>query len=737
VAEALSPGGPLAREKVFGRKEVVVALSPRLFGHDPAILSPLVERVLADPEAIPLLGAKGAREPVYSTAHVLATEEAIASSLAAQLARTDAPAVSAEVVAAALARSEADRGYSLTSSQRAAALAICTSGRGAELVIGVAGSGKTTLLQVVREVFEEAGYQVLGTATSGQAARGLRRAAGIEAARTLASLAWRLDHGQLRLHERTVVVLDEAGMTDDGALVHLVAHVAGSGAKLVVLGDHRQLGPVGPGGALGALVARHPEATHALAENVRQVDAAEREALAALRAGEVQKALTWYDEHDRLRASAERDQTLQAVVGAWANDVAMGKDTAMYAWRRANVAELNRRARQEMGAGGRLSGPELEAPGGRCYRSGDRVVTLAPVNEKDLVTSERGTVVTVDPATASLVVRTDEDRLVVLRGDECSAERLDHGYATTVHRAQGATVDRSHVFADGGGRELGYVALSRAREESHVYVVADDLSQAKDDLRREWRRERRPTWAIDTGLPGSGELTRERVDQLSCDERARVAALYGAAGRAERTALVMALDANPNAEIATVMAAKADLEQTRSDLLGGNGALADTAAGQAARALHHAEREAREARWRTERTEGVFARRRARKEETAAQRRLEQAKDRWQKVGEPTLHRLDQQITQHRTRADELVAERERRAAYQAAHPELARRADQLYRGLRGMDAAVSRQRDDLDGVKRPTLEQVVERTRLQAQLSGGPRLDQGPELRHEMGMGM
>jgi hypothetical protein len=116
---------------------------------------------------------------------------------------------------------------------------------------------------------------------------------------------------------------------------------------LVLTGDHHQFGPVGPGGALGALVARHPGAVHYLNQNRRQHDPEERRALEALRDGD--------------------------------------------------VAELNRRARAWMEASGRLSGPELACPGGATYRAGDRVVTLAPGAAGTLVTSERATVETVEP----------------------------------------------------------------------------------------------------------------------------------------------------------------------------------------------------------------------------------------------------------------------------------------------------------------------------------------------------
>ena len=196
LAHVLDSEGRLAVEKVFARKEVIVEVAPHLFGQDPQLLGRLVERAIADPETIPLVAVAGARQQVYSLASVLARETAIAAGIERQIERAEA------VVAApgpALAAAEARMGYRLDAAQRAAAEAICTSGRGAEIVVGVAGSGKSTMLAVVADAFEAAGGQVIGTATSGQAARNLGDAAEIDTSRTLASLRWHLDHDRLTL----------------------------------------------------------------------------------------------------------------------------------------------------------------------------------------------------------------------------------------------------------------------------------------------------------------------------------------------------------------------------------------------------------------------------------------------------------------------------------------------------------------------------------------------------------
>jgi AAA domain len=191
--EVFAPDGRLVVRKVSSRRDVVVAVGPRIFGRDPRELARAVDVLLWDPEAVPLVGVVGARERVYAPSLVIAIETAIASTFLNGVDATDAPAVPAGAAEAVIARKEAELGASLTAGQAAAVRAITTSGRRAELVVGVAGAGKTTALACVRDAYEAGGHRVIGASTSGQAARTLEREAGIDS-RTLASLLWRLDH---------------------------------------------------------------------------------------------------------------------------------------------------------------------------------------------------------------------------------------------------------------------------------------------------------------------------------------------------------------------------------------------------------------------------------------------------------------------------------------------------------------------------------------------------------------
>ncbi|MGH8922555.1 MAG: ATP-dependent DNA helicase, partial [Actinomycetes bacterium] len=451
----------------------------------------------------------GAREPVWAAACVLADEARIAV-LAETLA--DRPGARLDPLAACDAiEAVGDRlGGRLTDSQYRVAQGLLTGGHSLDLVVGVAGSGKTTTLSAVRAGFETARYTVVGTATSGQAAKTLADGAGMEA-RTIASLMWRLDHGQLSLTDRHVVILDEAGMTADVDLGRILGAVERAGAKMVVVGDDRQLDAVGPGGGLNAMLSRHPDHVWELSDNLRQTDVTERVALSHLRDGKVPTAVAWYQDHHRIHAVRDGGRATAAIVNGWAHDMAAGRETLMLAYRRANVERLNQAARQRWEAAGLLSGPELVAPGGRPYRAGDRIITLAPGPHGAWVTSQPATVTAVDPTTQTLHAVTPDGARLRMGRDDIGADRLAHGYAITAHRAQGATVAAAHVLEDGGGRELAYVAMSRARTASHVYVIAPDTTQAADRLTWAWDQQRRQLWVTDRApAPNVAELRAER-----------------------------------------------------------------------------------------------------------------------------------------------------------------------------------------------------------------------------------
>jgi hypothetical protein len=680
ATDTLAADGPLAERKIFTRADVIVAVAPALYGQDPRLLNTAVSQVLRHREAIPLVGVAAARDQAYAPACVVALEAAIVQTVEAGSARANAPKVAGTSVEQAIWAKETSLGRPLTVGQADAVIGLCTSGRGVEVVLGVAGAGKTTMLDVVRAAFETSGYRVLGTATSGQAARTLGQQAHLTESRTVASLLWRLDHERLTVDKNSVLIVDEAAMTDDPAVLRLLALAETASAKTILVGDHRQLGAIGPSGALEGLARRLPDAVHVMRDNVRQVDLEERSALTHLRAGDVARAVDWYVAHDRVRIGRTRSETLSLMVDRWYDDVVAGVDSTMLAWRRANVAQLNGLARDRWRADGGLSGPELAAPGGRRYAAGERVVTLAPGPDGVLVTSEHGVVEAVHPAGTQLLLRMADDRLVHLDAADAAADKLDYGYAITVHRSQGETTTAAHRFADGGGRELGYVSMSRAREHSTVYLVADDIDQARADLVQEWSSERRQHWAIDSGTPSTHAAEIEDAPDVSSRLRD---VIREARLRSERDAVAGQIPPDVSLELRSTLDRLAWVRDERGRLERGSGRHLYTPEGRAGFSLRTIEGQLDDARYRAaDRRLRRSQRRAARRQVEDLTPRAEAAQRDWQQVAEPRHAALTEEIARVMARVGELRAQDELRREWLAAHPEALPRLQRLDRAL-------------------------------------------------------
>jgi conjugative relaxase-like TrwC/TraI family protein len=706
AGELLGPDGRLASEKTFTRGDVFIAAAPHLHGLPLSVLEQAVEAVLANDDAVTLPVVTGSREQVWTARCVLADEERIAT-LAESLTGADGPKVEEHAALDAATRLEERLGVPLTATQHEAAIGLLVSGHRFDLVMGVAGSGKTTTLAAVREGFESAGYTVLGTATSGQAARNLGEGAGIES-RTVASLSWRLEHNTLELSDRHVLILDEGAMTPDVDLARLLTAVERPGAKLIIVGDDRQLGAIGPGGALTALSERHPEQLWALTDNLRQNDPAEAVALRELRDGDIAAAIGWYTRNGRVHPVLDRRRAVTRMIRAWASDIDAGRDPLLLAYRRDNVEALNRVARDLWERSGRLTGPELTAPGGRTYRAGDEVITLAPGPKGAWVTSQAARVTTVDPEAQILTAITPDGRQLQMGLDDIGADRLAYGYAITAHRAQGTTVEVAHVLDDGGGRELAYVAMSRARNASHVYTTAPDLDQAAQRLTWSWDDERRQQWATDQARAA------RRLAEL----------------RSEHQELVGSVPPDVTDQLAHVHEQQAVLEKDLADLRTGAGRWANTPVRTSYEDLQLARR-AHEENLRRARDphRGLLARHRTRGGLTTSAAALQAAEDAWQHAIEPVTQLLESERSRLGGDAYELERVQEARAEFIKTHPELVDRIDRLRRAVEAQQANPHRPRRFAKNAPSPP--PVTQRGSLgpSYELPPSPAVPTGPEL--------
>jgi ATP-dependent exoDNAse (exonuclease V) alpha subunit len=343
---------------------------------------------------------------------------------------------------------------------------------------------------------------------------------------TLDALVTRAEHGRLALDTNTTVFFDEAGMADTSRLDRLTDVVERSGAKLVLIGDGAQLPSIGAGGMFDRLANIAP--TAALSDVRRTLDPAEQKAWADLRAGRSDRAMAHYLRRGRLHMADTRDQAIENAVSAWADlttqlpveQVALISDASNL-----EIARLNARAQHHRAQRGELGEIEVHVPGVHYgIRAGDRVAMIDQHHQPGAQRIENG-------AKGEVLDITDEGDVLIqfdathqwrtLTGDELAKVRL--GYATHIHRAQGATVTRTLVVTGGWqtSKENAYVQASRAREGTDWYVNRQDLGEHGHDTQRIKRlardmsrsRTQTPSLAHRAPLENTWEIGRDANDR--------------------------------------------------------------------------------------------------------------------------------------------------------------------------------------------------------------------------------
>jgi conjugative relaxase-like TrwC/TraI family protein len=492
------PEGLTAGASTFARQDVVVALGGELTGAGPAELAALTDRFLAE-RAVAVIDdrAEPGTERRWSVPDLLSVERALVAAAQARQGE-QAGVVAAELVRATLAA------YPTIGDDQAGMVRdLCQRGDGVSVVHGRAGTGKTFALGVARHAWQIGGYRVLGCAPTGIATMSLE-AEGFEETATVDRLLGELDrHGVGEvLGGRSVLVVDEAGMVGSRRLARLLDHAQRAGAKVVLVGDDRQLAAIDAGGGFRALRVRLGASE--LVDNRRQLHEWERQTLEMVRGGLVDEAVDAYREHARLVAVESKFELTLALVKDWwhAQQDAAGdpaKEAVILAWQRGEVDRLNTICQQILADHGRLGVERLQV-GDRQLAVGDRVVCgRNALAQLGVANGTRGTAVALDLQQRTLTLRVDGEqaREVTLPAwyldgqprwgwrPDGRRRSVDLAYATTGHKAQGLTRWRALVLLT--GREAAnwlYVQLSRAKQATTIYtqVGPEPAASEVDDL---------------------------------------------------------------------------------------------------------------------------------------------------------------------------------------------------------------------------------------------------------------
>ncbi len=465
----------ISRERsVFDARDVARILHRHI--DDAGQFQSLMARILQSPEVLRLDCERldfvtGTRTPAKYTTRELIRLEAEMANRANWLSSRQSHGIRRHVLERVFAR------HARLSDEQKTAISHIAGNERIAAMIGRAGAGKTTMMKAAREAWEAAGYRVVGAALAGKAAEGLEKEAGISS-RTLSSWehAWAV--GRDRLDAGCVFVLDEAGMVSSRQMALFVEAVVQAGAKLVLVGDPEQLQPIEAGAAFRAIAERIGYAE--LETIYRQREQWMRDASLHLARGYTARAVEAYEAKGKLIGAELKGDAILTLIGDWERDYDPAKSMLILAHLRRDVALLNSLARERLIARGVIETGSVfrTAEGRRDFAAGDQVVFLRNEGSIAVRNGMLGKVVEASAGRLGVEVGDGEHRRRV-SVEERFYNHLDHGYATTVHKAQGATVDRVKVLASLSlDRHLTYVAMTRHREDLGIYYGRRSFAKA-------------------------------------------------------------------------------------------------------------------------------------------------------------------------------------------------------------------------------------------------------------------
>ncbi|CAN5576016.1 MobF family relaxase [soil metagenome] len=472
-----SPAGLTADRSTFDQRDVLRAVIDQVPAALPVeTIERLTDEYLRRPEMV-MIGWNGRTGTTFSATELVELEQSIVDLAAHGVTAGVGVAVETAVEDAIETRP------SISDEQAAVVTKMCTSGRGVEVLVAAAGTGQTFSLDAAREAWQRSGHKVTGCALSASAAHELQGGSGIRST-TIAMLNLDIYQARRRLDSRPVLVIDEAGMVGTRTLAPLLQQASAAGAKFVLVGDPKHRPEIQAGGVVGSLAGRHPVLT--LTENRRQHDPIERDALDQLRSGDVDNAIGMLRDHGRVVTGTNAETVRDGMVEQWWQHCSAGAEALMMARRNDDVDDLNRRARRYVRAAGQLSGEPLVV-NERPFQIGDQVICTRNDYANGIRNGTTGTITHIDHKRTAVTLST-EDGVRRLDDEYLAAGSMRHGYAVTVHKAQGRTCEHGLLLAsDDTHREMGYVGLSRGKQSNRMYLVADE---PVDEVERHGRHNR-------------------------------------------------------------------------------------------------------------------------------------------------------------------------------------------------------------------------------------------------------
>jgi len=433
------------------------------------------EKVLTHPDAVKLADEAAGRTTRYTSRAVLEAEGQVLRA-AAGLSRADRHQVSLAVRQAILSRPE----FAGISREQADAFIHATKAAGLAIIDGQAGTGKSYTIAAIRQAYTARGDQVIGLAPTNAVAEDMR-ANGFARAATIHSELFRLNSGRTSWNGKTVIILDEAAMIDTKLMAQLAGHAHAAGAKLIMVGDDRQLSSIDRGGMFGVLKDQHGAAE--LSQVRRQYKNDDKRAAEHMAEGNFHAALAMYDDKGAIHWTHSQDAAREALVAQWAKDSAAAPDKSrfVFAYTNADVDRLNadiRTVRKERGEIGGEDHAFQTKHGTAEFSERDRIQITGTDKGRGLINGAAGTIEKIEGDT--IAVRLDGRGEKRVEFDAKEFQDFRHGYAGTIYKGQGRTLDQTYLYHSEHWRSAAsYVALTRHRDKAELFVARETAADVK------------------------------------------------------------------------------------------------------------------------------------------------------------------------------------------------------------------------------------------------------------------
>ncbi|WP_341788960.1 AAA family ATPase [Rickettsia endosymbiont of Lasioglossum villosulum] len=363
-------------------------------------------------------------------------------------------------------KSAIDNLASVNEAQRASLHHILINSQGIRILQGRAGSGKSQVLAKAYKIATNHGQNIIGLAPTHKAASELK-SKGYQKCHTVKGFLFKLYNGKANLPRNTTLVVDEAGMVGNSDYLELLKVARSNNCNLILAGDERQLTSVERGGMFTVLASKF--GSYELSNIRRQSKAWAREMASCFAKSDIAGGLRLLAQHKCLKIDHTLEESMARLINDWSNSKFALNERLIITMRNAEVDSINQGIRELLKAKGLLTGQEyrcyIPAQQYEDYMAGDRILFKTTIKDLQIENGEFATITSV--SNDKFVTKTDSGKEIEFNPQDVS---FKHGYASTVYKAQGASIKDVYVLHNlAGNSRNSYVAMTRHIEEVKLY----------------------------------------------------------------------------------------------------------------------------------------------------------------------------------------------------------------------------------------------------------------------------